>query len=129
MPGCCQVPAPGDLAFPMGIPVRWRSQEGTGLSARGFAGAHQLLHGHRGPGRGARGSLSPGLHPEALSMHGTAFARDKGFACKCVCPSVRHPPELAAHPRILATPLANTWDATKARLDQLGSREGFDITK
>lgn len=43
--------------------------------------------------------------------------------------SVCRPPELMAYPRILANPLANTWDATKAALEQLGSRGGVDITK
>lgn len=77
----------GSWHFPRASQCDGGARRGQGFHPC-FAGVHQCLRGHTGTGRGAQGSLSAALHPEALSMHGTLFVRKESFACKRVCPSV-----------------------------------------
>lgn len=87
----------GSWHFPRASQCDGGARRGQGFHPC-FAGVHQCLRGHTGTGRGAQGSLSAALHPEALSMHGTLFVRKESFACKRVCPSV-----------CLSVALLNSW--------------------
>lgn len=90
-----------------------------------FAWAHRHREGCTGVPVCSAASRSPLYAWDSVCQEGEFCLQ----ACLSVCLSVCRPPELMAYPRILANPLANTWDATKAALEQLGSRGGVDITK
>lgn len=105
MPGRCQIPGP---AFPTGLPVRWRGRKGTGLPAHGFAGAH-LCHIQKCP---------PCI---GLRLAGRRVWLVSVFVRLSITPRT------CSLLRDFSNPPTNQWDATKARLEQPGSRGGSDV--